>query len=363
MNGDILSPDLGLSQNELNTLRQEVNVVIHSASSINLAKPLSGLSDVIIGASERIAGIALTCPNLDRFVYLSTGYCNSHLPPTGDGIKVELKEDIYDPNPHPNANVMKEWAQVQESGTSDAYKAHDFPWSYAYAKNLTERLLLYQFAESGVKDKLLIVRPSTIGPAQNFPYPGYNVPLSSPLTTVAAIIALSPAGMVTVATKAVEKASQAFIDEVPVDVVADRVLVHLVIGTNGCVHAVVGKRGQHLLADWWKSALSLRRLPGKLELNWKKLDWKSNEQHPLPRFYVVFGFPFEFHDDKTVALIGHPLVESCKGLQLFTESNFGKRWQSRAKGIYSVMNIIAKRDEKARQSIKLYYQDFMKAKL
>ncbi|KAJ5365130.1 hypothetical protein N7517_008016 [Penicillium concentricum] len=361
INGDILSPDLGLSQDELSTLRQEVNVIIHSASSINLGKPLGALSDVIIRASERMVDIALTCPSLDRFVYISTAYCNSHLFPTNEDIEVEIKEDIYDPSHH--SNVMKEWAQVKESGSSDAYEAHDFPWSYGYAKNLTERILLHRFTQSDVKDKLLIMRPSVIGPAQSFPDFKYNVPLSSPLTKIAAIIALSPAGMVTAAIKAVEKSSQVFIDEVPVDVVVDRLLAHLAVGTNGCVHAVSGQRERHKFIKWWESVASIRRLPGKFDLNWKELDWKSYEQHPLPRFYVIFGTSFGFREDKTVALSRHPLVESCKELQLFTNVNLGGQLLSRTEDVYSMMNHIAKNDAPARAIIELYYQDVIKAKL
>ncbi|CAI7593734.1 unnamed protein product [Penicillium discolor] len=363
MDGDILSPDLGLSQNELNTLQQQLNVIIHSASSINLSKPLDRLSEVITGASERMADIALTCPNLDRFVYVSTAYSNTYLPPTGEGIEVEIKEDIYNPNPKDHPEVLKEWTQVQEIGSSDAYEAHDFPWPYAYAKNLTERLLLDRFSQRGVKEKLLIVRPSIIGPAQNFPSPGYNVPLSSPSTLNAAVIALIPGGMATIATKAVGQISQLFIDEVPVDVVVDRLLAHLAVGTDGCVHAVSGKQARHQFIKWWDSAVSLRRVPRNIDLNWKDIDWKSDEQHPLAQFYVIFGSSFEFYEDKTIALSRHPLVESCKELQLFNQLDFGEQLRSRTEDIYSVMNHIAESDERARRVIKRYYQDSIKAKI
>ncbi|CAI7640141.1 unnamed protein product [Penicillium glandicola] len=360
MNGDILLPDLGLSRTELSTLRQEVNIIIHSASSINIVKPLSGISEVITGASERLADMALTYPSLDRFVHVSTAYCNTYLHPISEDIEVKFKEEIYDPNHDPN--VMKEWAQVQHSGSSDAYKAHDFPWSYGYAKNLTERLLLHKFTQSGVKDKLLILRPSIIGPAQKFPRPGYNVLLSSPMTRIAAIIALNHAGTAVTATKAPGESSRIYCDEVPVDVVADRLLAHLGVGSNGCVHAVSGKRARFQFGKWWESAASLRRLPGKFDLDWQDIDWKSNEQHPLARFYVVFGTAFEFCEDKTVDLSRHPSVASRTELQLFTKDNFGEL-RSRPEDVYSMMKHISRNNDGARQILELYYQDGMKAKL
>ncbi|EKV05130.1 NAD(P)-binding domain [Penicillium digitatum] len=363
MDGDILSPNLGISPDELSTLRREVNVIIHSASSINLARALSGLSEVITGASERMADIALTCPSLDRFVYVSTAYSNAYLFATSEGVEVEIKEDIYDPNPNHHLDVLNEWAQVKETGSSDAYEAHSFPWAYSYAKNLTERLLLHRFTQSGVKDKLLILRPSVVGQAQNFPFRGYSVPSSSPMTRLAALIALLPSGRATLATKSVGQISQVFTDVVPVDVVADRLLAHLAMGTKGCVHAASGKRRRELFIKWWESAVSLRRMPGTLDLDCKNLDWKSEEQHPLFRFFVIMASSFEFHEDKTVALSRHPSIESCKELQLFNELNFPEQLRSQPEDVFFLMNQIAGSDEKARQIIEQYYQDSMKAKI
>ncbi|KAJ5328828.1 hypothetical protein N7452_009218 [Penicillium brevicompactum] len=354
MNGDILLPNLGLSSENLSTIQEQVNVVIHSASSINLAKPLSGLRNIIVGASETIADVALTCTHLDRFVYVSTAYANSHLPASGRSIDVEIEEKIYDPNLHPN--LSKEWTDVQQFGSSDAFVNHDFPWSYAYAKNLTERLLLDRFTQTGAGAKLLILRPSIIGPAQVFPFPGYNVPLSCPPTMLAAALALSPKWTATIGTKATES-SQLTTDEVPVDVVVDRLLAHLAMGTEGCVHAVSGKRARIPSLEWWQLAAEHRRLPWKCRLDLKDLNWKSPEQHPMARLFVILGSSFCFFEDKTINLSQDPIVAECEGLQLFTKLNLGQKLLGRTEDIRFAMTHFAKRNIGARVMIKLFYQD------
>jgi fatty acyl-CoA reductase len=356
IDGDILLLDMGLSQKDLSTLRKNVNLVIHSASSINLAKPLRSLSKVIVGASEMMAEFALTCEALDRFVYISTAYANSHLCPSNHIIDVKINEDIYEPSCYPN--VTKEWAEVQQFGTSQVYKEHDFPWSYAYAKNLTERLLLHRFTQTGVECKLLIVRPSIIGPAQAFPFTGYSVPRSTPSTMLATGLALSPAWSAVIATKATEPESEVYSDEVPVDVVVDRLLGHLAMGTYGCVHAVSGKRSRFTLQAWLQSAAKLRRLPWVIRPLWRPLDWKSPAQHPLARLYVILGTSFHFSEDKTVELSYNTLVNDCEGLQLFTTINLVEQLLSRTKHIHDVINHIASKSMWAWLVVKLFYRDF-----
>lgn len=347
---------MGLSQKDLSIIQEQVDVIIHSASSINLGRPLSRVWRPIVGASETIAELAFTCAKLDRFVYISTAYANAHLPPSGGSIEVDIKETIYDPNLEPDLD--KEWADVQNIGSSDAFRDQDFPWPYAYAKNLTERLLLCRFTQAGAGAKLLIVRPSIIGPAQHFPFPGYNAPLSCPSTMLAAVIGLSLNWKATIGTKAIHNSSQLSSDEVPVDVVVDRLLAHLAMGTDGCIHAVSGKRARHQFVEWWQSASKLRRLPWKCRLNLKDLDWKSPEQHPIARLYVILGSSFCFSEDKTIKLSQEPLLAGCKELQLFTNINLGHQLLSRTENIYFVMSHIAKRSLGARLMIKIFYRDF-----
>jgi nucleoside-diphosphate-sugar epimerase len=332
LDGDILQPNMGLPEHDLFTLRKKVNIVIHTASSINLGKSLRSLTGSVIEASVMMAEFALSCETLERFVYVSTAYSNSHLAPTGKSIDVNINEEIYEPIDH---DIRTEWMEVQKLGTSMVYEEENFPWAYGYAKNLTERLLQRHFAHTS--EKLLIVRPSVIGPAQYYPFSGYSVPMSTPITMFIAGLILTPTLNVVVATKSTEPEQECNIDEVPVDVVVDRMLSHLALGTTGCVHAVSGKRSVKLM-ELQETFLQLRRLPWPRSLVWKDGAWNSSKQHPLARLYVILGTSYRFSEEKTVALSQDSMIKECYGLQLFTQIDMADHLLARKAEIHQVMS-------------------------
>ncbi|PKY07610.1 male sterility domain-containing protein [Aspergillus campestris IBT 28561] len=324
LHGDILQPNLGLTGLELDNVRHDINIIIHAASSINLIKPLHQLSDTIIEASNMMADLALTCKRLDRFVYVSTAYANTHYYARCDELDVRIDEITYPLQRQ--RSVLDELEEVRKRGTSQAYEAESFPWAYAYAKHLTERLLHYKFSKNVSVEKLLIIRPSVIGPSQALPFPGYNMPL------------------IKIATKMSHPDLETHQDEVPVDVVADRLLCHLALGTHGCVHAVSGVRARMKYEPWRRALTKIRRIPWEVQPLWVKGDWKSPDQHHLARLYAVLGTSFAFSEDRTVAVYEkHPEIKDL-GLQLFTDLDMGGSFLSRAQGIRYVMDRLAKRN-------------------
>ncbi|BAE55498.1 unnamed protein product [Aspergillus oryzae RIB40] len=139
-------------------IRDEDHIIIHAASSINLGSALKRVSDPIIGASEIMANLAFTCKRLDRFIYVSSAYSNAHLYPRGPDADVQINEEICEPGRQ--SLVLDELNEVRKSGTSQAYEAENFPWAYAYAKHITERLLQHYFSVHAAEKKLLIIRPT-----------------------------------------------------------------------------------------------------------------------------------------------------------------------------------------------------------
>ncbi|KAJ5761303.1 male sterility domain containing protein [Penicillium odoratum] len=355
VDGDMLLLDMGISKTELEKLQLDVNAVVHTASSINLGRPLSGLQNSIIGASEMIARFSLTCKELDRFVYVSSAYANAHLhaQPEHPVSDVEIKEDFYDLKLQ--GDPMDEWNQVQENGTSESFETENFPWAYAYAKHLTERLLLQLFSQHADKTKLLIIRPSVIGPAQAFPFPGYSIPISTPSTMLAAGIALTLSPRVKIATRVVSPETQTHIDEVPVDVVVDRLLSHLAVGTYGCVHAVSGKKARMVFQEWWQGALMNRRIPWNSSISWVSADWKSQEQHHFNRLYVILGASFEFSEERTVSLSTKLTGEDLSGLQLFNNIDLAGQLLDRKGHIQYVMEKFAQKGWLVWLIVKLLY--------
>ncbi|KAJ5746902.1 uncharacterized protein N7511_008598 [Penicillium nucicola] len=273
--------------------------------------------------------VYLLCRGGEEYVETSPGFrdrtANAHLhaPSKVTGSDLDVQEDFYCLKTQ--GNPIDEWNDVKKLGTSQAYESEDFPWAYAYAKHLTERLLLHRFCQSDAKEKLLIVRPSIVGPAQRFPFPGYNMRFSSPSTVLATIMALEPYRRWNLVTQFEAPELQAQIDEVPVDVVVDRLLSHLAAGNDGCIHAG---------------------------------DWKSGEQHWASRLYVILGTSFAFSEDRTMALSREVDQKKFPDLQLFTRINMASPSVIREEHIRHVMETFAQKFWGAWLILNVFYRNF-----
>ena len=322
LDGDITAIDFGLSTDDLQVLKETVNIVIHSASTIHLRMPLKELAYTVIAPSLWLADTAFHFKNLTRFVFISTAYANAHLWMEDDATDVVIREQIYpldDEKQDLLDSAQSAWNDIRKNGTSAEYQAHDFPWPYAYAKHLTERLLLQKASQMNSVVKLLIVRPSVIGPADSFPHPGFSTASSTPTTACAAAYILHPGRQMVFPTRCKNPSSESNIDEVPVDVVVDRTLLHTALGTYGCVHAVSGKDGRVRIQDWAAANNRERRLPWDVTLKWTSEDWHSKELHQLARIFKIIGTSFHFTEDRTFSLLEKLDAEDNSDLKIFPE--------------------------------------------
>lgn len=305
LEGDITEENMGLSDSDIQTLHNTVNIVIHAASSINLRDPLKKLAHSVIAPSLAIADLALESPKLERFVFISTAYANAHLWMEHHALDVPVDEKIYplaqEDGSYISANEA--WDELQKTGTTGEFKSHNFPWPYGYAKHLTERLLVEKATQQNKLQRLLILRPSVIGPADEFPFPGFSTPWSTPSTACAAAYVLHPGCRILMATRFPNPNRDSTIDEVPVDVVVDRLLVHLALGTCGCVHAVSGQDRRISLQEWWGAFQKERRIPWKARPVWLTEDWHSSSLHPMARIFKIIGASFAFAEGKTVNVL------------------------------------------------------------
>ncbi|RAH72157.1 male sterility domain-containing protein [Aspergillus aculeatinus CBS 121060] len=323
LDGDITRPRMGLSESEWKKLEESVHIVVHAASSINLLSRLPAMSKSIVIPTVSLAELALDFVNLERFVYISTAYSNSHLwKPQAPAADVVVRERI-----HPLGGDTEDWAQsalkaweeIQARASSTEYESQDlFPWAYGYAKHLTERLLVHHFSEAGASDKLLIIRPSIMGPACKFPFPGFCVPSSTPFITVTAMIIPDRGREIVFNSRLKDPYHEATLDEVPIDVVADRLWAHLALGTTEFVHAVSGKAHRWHCKDWWSVTMKERVLPWKPGMVFEDLDWQSPRLHPAARLGGVIGTSFDFVEDKT-RLLAELLNTQDHQLRLFTK--------------------------------------------
>lgn len=296
-------PSLGLNQESLDTIQKEVSVVIHAASTLNLKKKLPYMVKHVIEPSVEIANVALKCETLSRFVFISTAYVNTILRSNKDGISTGFDTFITE-KIHPiigpsNDNPNTELDILISTGTTPQYESVRHVAHYTYAKHLAERLIEHKFNSIGQVDRLLIVRPSGIGPAELLPHEFYEKPTSVPGSMLAAGIVLSPPKSMKWSCN-LPDTTAAQTDEVPVDVVVNRVVVHTAVGTSGCVHAVAGKGRETSSEVAWKNINSLRR-PwwGRPRLVWCGCDWKDEGLCFLAKLFAINGCSFTFDDAKT----------------------------------------------------------------
>ncbi|KAJ5929036.1 hypothetical protein N7454_006884 [Penicillium verhagenii] len=319
--GDTATMDL--SDDELQMLKRTVHVIIHAGATMEFTNSLRELSYKIIAPTVCLTQYALKFANLERFVFLSTAYVNAHLWKTSKSTDVRVEERVYplggETEKAPYATAPETWKHIQKAGTSDEYDAHDFPWPYAYAKHLAERLVLEKAAQKNALDKILIIRPSVVGPADQLPYPGFTASHTAPSTACAAAYALHPGRKIVLSTRCEDPDRDVTIDEVPVDVVVDRLLVHVALGSSGCVHAVSGEKGRLQIGDWWHAFKSERRLPWKVKPVWTSEDWHSANLHHMARDFKIIGTSFAFSDEKTDALGKVVSAEEIKKLILYAD--------------------------------------------
>ncbi|KAE8147330.1 male sterility protein-domain-containing protein [Aspergillus avenaceus] len=362
--GDVTEPYFGQTPQSQSILRlqESVDVIIHAASSISLTSRFGTIVDPVIRASVYLAQFALTCPRLMRFVYVSTAYANAFLYYEDDEADPLVYEDIYPLSE--KEETLDEWALVRKGIIPAPYKAHNFPWPYAYAKHLTERLLRHLFTtnregeKNGGEEKkveLLIFRPSVIGPSQSFPFPGFSFPKSTPATVLAAGLLLTPSFITRVSSRAADPYSSTT-DEVPADVVVDRLLLHLAHGTTGPVHAVAGPGSRYSFKVFWDEAMRLRRLPWSCRNNWLDKDWRDKTLHPIARIYVIYAASFRFMSWKTFEVCERLSEDEKEGLVLFSEAD-GRcaGLKGRMSQIKEAMEMITRRNFWARVLFWLLY--------
>ena len=275
----------------------------------------------IIDPTLELAKIALTSTSLERFVYISTAYANAHLHHLHQGVDTSVCERIYPLRAGGGDSTDFEWSDLRISGTTPEYEANNFPFPYAYAKHLTERLLLGLFEAEQISGSLLIIRPSILGPALRDPYPYYEIRGSAPATNFLAAVIASPSLRVAFSSRFRDPMQQGTLDEIPVDIAVNRILMHTSRGSSGVVHAVVGAPARRTFQSLWEKAMSERRLPWHPRVVWLDVDWHSPFLHDIAHASVIMGTSYLFEDTRVNAIWSQMTDEERAVFPLFMRSS------------------------------------------
>ena len=217
--GDMTALKFGIDPIIQAELAKEVTVLVHAAANISLGAPLSDIVTENCLPVLELAKMSTVFQDLKVFIQISSAYANSHLE---DG---PVEEKIY-----PLEDAEEELKRVLATGSTEHLP--QFAWPYAYSKHLMERLLMSRYPNLPI----LIVRPTIICPAIYQPHPFYGPDGSCPMETLFSLYMRYPNNGIWHAAQGQDSATN-ILDEIPVDWVANIILLHGAAGTTGIIHA------------------------------------------------------------------------------------------------------------------------------
>ncbi|KAI9556292.1 hypothetical protein GHT06_018866 [Daphnia sinensis] len=175
--GDMTFPGLGLSSSDLQSLKDNVSIVFHSAATIKFNEELKAAIRMNVKGPLQLLEICRQMKRLQAFVHVSTAFANFD--------SEEVKEEVY----HDAKDNPAELVEFIECLDEDALKnmlkqlLGNYPNTYAYTKALAEQLL----KERCGSVPLVIVRPSIVTAAQYEPFPGWVDKLTGTSGSIAAV--------------------------------------------------------------------------------------------------------------------------------------------------------------------------------
>ena len=165
--GDVGQENLGLSSADRLTLVGEVEIVFHSAATLDFEADLKTTTSINLLGTRRVVELCQEIRDLKAFVHISSAYVNSALS--------EADEHVY-PAPFDVNELLRLVEKLDDASliaeTPNILKDH--PNSYTFTKHL---------AEHEVKNGRIpaaIVRPSMITAAWKEPVPGWTVSKNGP---------------------------------------------------------------------------------------------------------------------------------------------------------------------------------------
>lgn len=138
VSGDLSKLKIGLSDDDINLLCNEIEIVIHAAADVRFNIPLLDLIPSNVLGTRELLEIATKMSHLQVFAYVSTAY--SHCP------RDVIEEKFYDPPMDPEfwLKMLDYFTDSKTKELIEILEPHLMnPWpnSYTYTKALSEHLV------------------------------------------------------------------------------------------------------------------------------------------------------------------------------------------------------------------------------
>eukprot|EP00092_Neocalanus_flemingeri_P036689 GFUD01039944.1.p1 GENE.GFUD01039944.1~~GFUD01039944.1.p1 ORF type:complete len:515 (+),score=130.04 GFUD01039944.1:51-1547(+) len=174
--GDITEHNFGLSEEDERRMIEEVNIVFHSAATINFDEDLTKAVNLNVVAVFTLMEICKKMKNLQALVHVSTAYCNPQLK--------NISEEINPENGDPVGIIdlcQRMDPSILNRSEMTAKIIGNKPNTYTFTKALGESALV---SEGGCLP-IAIVRPSIVVAAWKEPLPGWLENLNGPTGAIA----------------------------------------------------------------------------------------------------------------------------------------------------------------------------------
>ncbi|XP_075165878.1 putative fatty acyl-CoA reductase CG8306 [Haematobia irritans] len=167
--GDVGQEDLGLSPAHRQLLIDNVNVVIHSAATLDFFQGLRETTCINLLGTRRVVELCSQIKNLNSLVHVSSAYVNSYL--------TQVEEKLYPAPDDPERIIdLVNKSNDEALKTMEPKILKDHPNTYTFTKHLAE----HEVAKASTRFACGIVRPSMITAAWHEPIPGWTISKNGP---------------------------------------------------------------------------------------------------------------------------------------------------------------------------------------
>lgn len=203
--GDVMETNLGLSEQNLLRIMNEVSVVYHSAATVKFDEPLKQAIPINITGTKNIIEVCRKIPKLASLVHVSTAYANCDLK--------EVDEHIYPVQIEPEKLIeLASWMDQEMLQQLKKQLLCSKPNTYTYTKAIAEWLLVKCASDL----PMVICRPSIVCASWKEPIPGWIDNVNGPT----GVILGAGKGLV----RSMYVDSSCVADLIPVDVVINQII-------------------------------------------------------------------------------------------------------------------------------------------
>ncbi|KAI9339864.1 male sterility protein-domain-containing protein [Pilaira anomala] len=175
--GDIISPDLSMTEFDREKITENVNVVIHCAATLNYNERLDLALETNTLGTLRMMDLADECKHMEAFVHMSLAYTDPNIP---DG---HIQERVYPMKVGDPEELLTEIVdlELQDIPKMTQRILAYYPNTYTFTKSLTEHLIMKRVDLNRIEEAqggkaqwpVAIVRATQVGAGAFEPLPGW----------------------------------------------------------------------------------------------------------------------------------------------------------------------------------------------